>query len=253
MNPRHICIGVVLLGSLWDCVALAQAGGTPLGEVPVPTNGRVIRMSIAEMPASAQAFLAPQLKKYALESRNVAEITQARTRNAPRENLDASEGRVHYLDAYAKSATLDIKAIGPVSLHMVDLTGTPLSRLQFLGYVPEGTLVGGPYSWIARVFRSPEGNTIALSEWDFALDDGGVLQIEEFLNANVDQNPGALVRDANAALGRSLWNLTWVSGSTQFTLYVACVTADCPSADEVVAMGAAIPSRPTAMQPYLPK
>jgi hypothetical protein len=55
-----------------------------------------------------------------------------------------------------------------------------------------------------------------LSEWDFGLDDGGILQIEESLNTNVRENPGTLVKEMNVKSGVALWSLTWVSGSSSF-------------------------------------
>jgi hypothetical protein len=74
--------------------AYEQAIGSPTADVPVPTNGRVIRVSITELSPSAQKFLLPQLTKFRLKSESLESIASARARNQPRENLDATAARV---------------------------------------------------------------------------------------------------------------------------------------------------------------
>ena len=136
----------------------------------------------------------------------------------------------------------------PLHIVLLDLKGTPFERMEYVGIVPEGTDAGGPYTWVLRLFR-PARHAVMLSEWDFALDDGGVLEFWEFLNTKVKDAPATISLSNTRANSAQLWELSWVSGTRQLNLYYSCERAPCVDRAAVLALAESLPVAPTSTPP----
>lgn len=100
---------------------------------------------------------------------------------------------------------------------LADLSRSALAGYRFHGIVPDGPTRSGPWSSFIRLYERPDGVLVALHEWDFVADGGGVLSVQELMNASVAGQPAQLVVRRSAA-GDAVTEPRWVARNRIFTL-----------------------------------
>ena len=175
-------------------------------EIRIPSGGNVSVMTIGQLPAKAGKVMSEQ-KKLLDKSSSSAGIL---------EYTDLEEAHVTDLKGVSALVKTFAEVEGKVLVNLSRL-GEEYKGFRLVGFVPEGTIPGGPWTWMSRLMEGPNGTFVRLSEWDFKADDGGILLIKEFLNVEVSGAPATLSLSI-AKSGRALWSLTWVRDGKQYTL-----------------------------------
>ena len=60
---------------------------------------------------------------------------------------------------------------------------------------------------------------LAITEWDYLADGGGVMQVAEYVNATINGAPAVLIAEQDSG-GRALWTLTWTVNGKNFIVNI---------------------------------
>lgn len=100
-----------------------------------------------------------------------------------------------------------------------DISASELSAYRLDGIIPQGPGRSRPWSSFDWVFTRPDGVLLVLSEWAFVADRGGVLVLQEEMNATVRGHPGRF-QLRNTRSGRRVSELSWASRQKLYSLKV---------------------------------
>lgn len=106
-----------------------------------------------------------------------------------------------------------------LTFKLADLSRGELNQYKLEGAYPEGPTKAGPWSSVTRVFKRDDNVTIMLHEWNYVGDGGGIMIIEELMNAKVGKTPARL-SVKKSPTGRISSELMWASNTRLFTLTV---------------------------------
>jgi hypothetical protein len=174
-------------------------------------------------------------------------------RNEPTDSLivgDSSQWMAN-LAAYRQGVKRAEDVLPNTAIELVSLAGTPFERhFTLLGYIAEGTAPRGPWTSVSRMFAKPPGELVLLKEWDFGLDGGGVVLLDEMLNTRVGAARATFIVTRSGDVTQTM--VQWISGTRQFELIAECrLSRGCADPDDWREIAGTIPAAPIsrAMKP----
>jgi hypothetical protein len=170
----------------------------------------------------------------------------------PRDHWFAGDGGgVTDLDYYRKAAKPARDVLPRSAIELVSLQGSAFDDFALLGYVPEGTTPAARWTAVTRVFTTPRDEVVALKEWDFGLDDGAVVLIDEMLNTKVGNARATVIVTHEGSFTQTL--LTWITGSRKFELIAGCrLRSGCRSPDTWRQIAGTVPVAPFSSVMQMP-
>ncbi len=214
---------------------------------PDVSGGRWMIVSRAELEAGARANGQP------LPPLGPPPKLGGTFKNEPMDKLiiGDSEGWMANLAAYRQGVKRAADVLPNAKIDLVSLTGTPFeNQFTLLGYVPAGTRPGGPWTAVSRLFAKPPGELVLLKEWDFGLDGGGVVLLDDMLNTKIGGARATFIVTQNGDVTETM--IRWITGTRQFELIAECkLTKGCADPDEWRQIVNTIPVAPisTPMKP----
>jgi hypothetical protein len=190
--------------------------------LPDVSGGRFAIISLKDLIGTAKGSLPLKEPKFA-----------GSFRKAPADRILSGDpdGWMADLEAYRRGVKRAEEVLPKSNIALTALAGTAFDQFTLLGYLPEGTRPQGPWSMIGRLFSKPPGELVYLKEWDFGLDDGGVIMFDELLNTTVGNNRASIM--VTRSDGTTQTQVRWVSGTRQIEILATCkLTRGCADADE---------------------
>jgi hypothetical protein len=195
-----------------------QAAATPNGEKQV-TIGPIAGVEVGKVRHTSINNLTPDAR--AMMEADIAEKPLGPDRRFGVILDDA----VLYMKNYHTNVK-DIRQITKnVTFKLSDVSRSELQKYSFEGAYPEGPTKAGPWSSLTRVFKRDDGVLIMLHEWDYVGDGGGVMIVDELMNARVGEAP-ARFSVKKSPTGSIVSELMWVTKSRFFTVTVMDDVAD---------------------------
>src|SRR5581483_120350 len=168
-------------------------------------------------------------------------------KKAPADRILAGDpsGWLANLDGYRAGVKRAEEVLPNTIVQLLPLTGTAFEHFVLLGYLPEGTRPEGPWSMVGRLFAKPPGELVYLQEWDFGLDDGGVIMFTEQLNTVVKNNRASVMVTKSGGVRQT--QVRWVSGTKQIEILAVCKLATgCAEPDEWRDIASSLPDSPSS-------
>lgn len=192
-----------------------------------------------------------QLPRSPLTKSTAGPKTGERFKTAPYDRVINDDGGwVIDFDRYPRMLKAASDVLPKSSIDLMPLEGTTFDEFTLLGYVPDGSTPHGTWTAIARVFTAPDSELVVLREWDFGLDDGGVLLLDDMLNSEVGRVRATVIETHTGSVTQTL--VSWITGTRKFELIAACrKKPGCASPDKWRTIAGTIPTAPvsTAMKP----
>lgn len=242
-----LTVNLAVFAALFSSFANAQVASGSLNALldappgfydPHPNAGKVIRRKIADItPAEDRAEAERNLSELRAGASSPQAVSLCKGITVfCRVGVD--NGHVGHLNAEV-NAMKRFEAAGSFNVKFADLTRSDFAKFTLLGY--RGGNFGQPAPWTsaARLFRSPNGDLVYLTEWDFVSTGGFITQAIEFLNAKIG-NFEAIVGLNIGKSGAKLWHAKWVDMPRQVELYYSCASATCLSQSEFLALANSI-------------
>lgn len=199
---------VAILGMMLS----VQAAATPNGGKQV-TNGPVAGVEVGKVKHTSIKNLTPNAR--AMMQADIEEKPLGPDRRFGQIPDDA----VLYMKNYHANVK-DIRGISKnITFKLSDVSRSELQKYSFEGAYPEGPTKVGPWSSLTRVFKRDDGVLVMLHEWDYVGDGGGVMIVDELMNAHVGDAP-ARFSVKKSPTGSVVSELMWVTKSRFFTLTV---------------------------------
>lgn len=217
---------VLLLFSITAIASVHADNGHDVSTSPMPDLeiGKAKRISKDALPSGLKAIAE---EDYAREQAAIDRSTGKRKTDSfeqvGEESLYPKNNYHNHIKPIDEKITQKFKST-PASL-----AGTDLKYFVYEGFIPEGPTPNGPWSSFTRVFKGPDGLLVMVHEWDFLVDGGGVVVIDELMNTSVNGSPARFVKKQTPS-GEVFTELSWITKRKE---YCITVWANVPEADGV--------------------
>lgn len=103
-----------------------------------------------------------------------------------------------------------------LQVKLAEISGTAFAQMVFHGIMLEGGGNGLNLASVSRYFSLPNGAVVKLSEWDYKVS-GGVLLQKEFINESVNENP-AIFFVRKGTNGNAISTLSWLADGKFYSI-----------------------------------
>lgn len=204
---KHIAFALIIVFGVHSEAFAAPVNGNLPQSSPVPgvQSGKVTYTSIKKLAPPVRKMIETDLNEQPFGTgRRFGEI---------------SDDAVVYMENYQTQ----IKNVSDIeknlTFKLADVSRGDLKKYILEGAYPEGPTKAGPWSSVTRVFKRDDGVIVMLHEWNYVGDGGGVMIVEELMNAKVGNTPARL-SVKQSPTGRMSSELTWVTKHRLFTVTV---------------------------------
>ena len=206
MEKLILCLAFLLFTFNTAVADMVDMPSTDPGLPPIKhkqmETGKVTRVSKDELPADMKKFI---------DDRTIAEKEKG-YEATPEDFFTASAGYHSYLQ---QESNLKPK----IAVALSDISATELKGYVYEGIIPEGPIMGGPYTKVTRVFKRQDDVVVMLTEWDYVADGGAILAINEMMNIKVGNVPG-IITIKKSPSGKTMTDLHWSTVKKDFNISV---------------------------------
>jgi hypothetical protein len=204
---NYIVFAITLLSCMHSAAFAANDNGKLPQTSPVPgvQTGKVTYISINKLTPPVRKMVEAELNEQPFgTARRFGEI---------------SDDAVIYMQNYHAQMRKVSDVEKNLTFKLADVSRAELKKYVLEGAFPEGPTKAGPWSSITRVFKRDDDVTVMLHEWNYVGDGGGVMIVEELMNAKVGNIPARL-SIKKSPTGRISSELMWATKTKLFTLTV---------------------------------
>lgn len=198
------------LGLALACLAGAASAQHPDAVAPMAgmAVGKVKVLSLAQLDPATRAVAEQDLG-----------LQQRFAKSGELETVpdEAAHIKTHYASRALYGAESKIRS--QLKSDWTDLSRSELQHYRYEAFIPEGPSKAGPWSRYTRVFTRPDGVLLMLHEWDYVQDGGGVVVVQELMNARVRGHLARVVARKTRS-GQHFAELTWATERKYYTLTV---------------------------------
>lgn len=120
----------------------------------------------------------------------------------------------------------------------VDLSGTPFAQFEHLGAMIERD--NHSRSRLYRGYRTPDGHTVTLFEWDMSVDGASSWRAPEDEPESINGQPARLAVFQTPS-GNAISHLSWEAQRRSYELWIDANVVNTPLRDRLFALAASIP------------